>query len=576
MRQITFVWLCAWLIVGCTVAEPIIDNGATIAPTEANDESDLQVIPQATAALQPSPTVTPSPTAPPPPTPGAPTPVPDIEETPTNTPLPPPIEPALFAPNTPLNTVDDVIALLVMARETQLNAPLSQVFPILVKEQWMAAELGEQWIAITTDLSQPDANPDWYITIRDQSAGDDVWQEAPRGWDFVVITDAGVAYRYRDDVVTGEFTKPVALLETGFDLDGDGRTETLVRHSECGAHTCYDTYHVLQMRPDGSILRVSPGGGEWGEGAINNSYTDYMIIDYAGQPALAVHGGAIGSAGAGLHQRLWTDYWAFSADDGRMTHIAKIKDDSNYRFHLLHDANDAFDTGSPKAQAMYERVINDDTLEDAEAFDGSASSTYSSTVRFAAFRLLVLQAQTGNSTAEWRDWLAATYPDDPISQAADLLFTTITEGVPIGTACVRVGTFLEQFDAPTGAINYLGYQLPELPAYMLCPLYPEPEVVQFEPGATGATLSGRVDQLPRAYRFYTGGQTQQVLFEGDTAAISYRHILDNNHFLPYSSDDGRYQTYTYTSDYFDVLVIRESADPAQTFALTVSILPPEE
>jgi hypothetical protein len=147
-------------------------------------------------------------------------------------------------------------------------------------------------------------------------------------------------------------------------------------------------------------------------------------------------------------------------------------DESNYRFHLLYDANEAFAAGDDEhARTLYERVIHDETLEDVEWAE-PADQIRSFTRQFAAFRLalLELRRQQPAEAAAWQAWLAQEYAGQSLTRAATELLAAGARGHDPAEACATVTALLQMENNPTGPLVNMGYANPELSAEDVCPV----------------------------------------------------------------------------------------------------------
>lgn len=141
------------------------------------------------------------------------------------------------------------------------------------------------------------------------------------------------------------------------DLDADGRDELVVSAPTCGAHTCFEHVAILAW-VEGEIEDLLVGE----TGDLPNPDVRVRDPEGDGRYELAVIGGGIGSVGAGP-QRSLERVWRLEEGEWRVAE--EVPGPSNYRIHALHDAEAAVRAGDDEAAlVLYERVIDDDTLDD--------------------------------------------------------------------------------------------------------------------------------------------------------------------------------------------------------------------
>lgn len=319
---------------------------------------------------------------------------------------------------------------------------------------WMAADfdgdLRDEWILL---LYQPDLEPD---------SPHNLW----------LVNQDGVIYQFYDEPnLAAGFSLQLKL--TGLeDLTGDGLPELIFNEESCGAHTCFSGYRVLSG-PDGTIgnLVSRPELNDLPEsGAISMSYADTHFVDFTQDGLLdfIVHGGQIGSAGAGI-VRTYTEVWAW--DGTAVTLADTILDYTQYRHHILYEANDYMAAGNLEpALLLYEQAINDASLIESPFADND-EETYAAISQFAAFRLILVDLILGhNDNARRRlDWLTATYPGTPTTDAAVLLIKNWTDGSGMNAACDAVELSMQSYTNPTGVLLDQGYGNPSLTAADFCP-----------------------------------------------------------------------------------------------------------
>lgn len=287
---------------------------------------------------------------------------------------------------------------------------------------------------------------------------------------FWIINEQGIRYRTVEDATGFE---SAAETVTVADFTGDGRYEVVIQTTACGAHTCYQSYLILGDQ-EGTIVNLvlNPQISEEMADVVNLSYSDPATFDETGDSIydFVVHGGTIGSAGAGIH-RGYTETWSWNGQN--MVLISTIWDQTNYRHHLLYDANNALDGGSDQLAAdLYQRVIYDESLEDVPAWNGDGD-TRADSRQFATFRLALLALRQNDlpTATEWDSSLRLSDPEDPLTEAVSLLIQTWEDnGHNLANACTAVTNYLLSISSPTGSLEYLGYGNPSLTAESVCPI----------------------------------------------------------------------------------------------------------
>ncbi|MBD2256209.1 hypothetical protein [Pseudanabaena sp. FACHB-2040] len=359
--------------------------------------------------------------------------------------------------------------------------------PAQVRAVLQAADWQDQDSDLQTADLDGDGRAEWLLTI---NLGPD---EMPwgRSGDFWVIGDS-LLYRFFQPVdYFREVREPIIPLDQDFflsapqvlavqDFTGDSTDEVLLRRQVCGAHTCTHAYFMLghqegQIRP---LIAAQTEPFQSGQAIVLHDPELRGLTDETGDGIadLVLHTGVIGSAGAGA-QRTRTEVWAWN---GAVVSLAQVQlDPTNYRFHILYEANEAFEQNDlERARTLYQQVIEDNSLEDMQWSDEFPSSR-DSTLQFAAFRLTLvgLRESDRNTATQWQAWLQQTYPNTPITEAARQLLVLQAE-MPLEAACAAVrDTLLSQESpeddfpgsGPTGPLRYMGYANPSLGAAEVCP-----------------------------------------------------------------------------------------------------------
>jgi hypothetical protein len=314
-----------------------------------------------------------------------------------------------------------------------------------------------------------DLRDEWILVLYDPTMPAVPWGFAGDLW---IVNDQGVAFRTYLAPSTDIFEFTAPTITAIADLTGDGRPELVADARICGAHTCFGNYRVIGHTPDGyrDLVRLPDTGEEVSDSAIAMSYPDVRLEDTNGDGLvdLVIHGGTIGSAGAGV-VRSRTEIWRW--DGAAVTLAETILDPTGYRHHILYEANDLMAGGDlERALALYEAAINDGALRN-DAFGYSPEETYGAISRFAAFRLILIDLLRGAPirASERLAWLQASYPGTAAAQAAAVLVSNWTGAANLPQACQAVESAMSSYENPTGALADIGYGNPVLMAGDFCP-----------------------------------------------------------------------------------------------------------
>ena len=256
-------------------------------------------------------------------------------------------------------------------------------------------------------------------------------------------------------------------------MTGDGLPEVAILKLFCGAHTCTHFYDIVGA-PTGAVQSLVPAVNDYPVPAIGMMTSDVLFEDWTadGRIDLIQYGGFISSVGAGPYQRGITKVWAWQPAQNQFGLAETLLDPSNYRFHLLYEANDAFATGEyGTAVSKYLAVINDSDLEDGVGLI-IPESTYTPSRQFAAFRLMLayLQLDDMDNAEVWSDWLYSNHPDSPYEDGVYAFWEDYNFNHSVTSGCMAATSVLATYPNPTGSLADLGYALPSLTAESICPV----------------------------------------------------------------------------------------------------------
>ncbi len=392
----------------------------------------------------------------------APTPTP-VEHLPSNTPTssPAPLGPCpIPAGAQPLPGLVDVptSALGVM---TFLNAggSLEALLTALENGAWLPPR--EQSVA-QTDLTG-DGLDDLALAVLDPSAG----VIAPPGSLYLMVcSGAGyvLAYTSPPDAQAG-----APLLHAVQDLTGDGVPELVVSRGLCGAHTCMERFEVLRWQ--GSVFTNSL------EGTTEDLPTPSLALNgpsAVGTFELSITATGIASAGAGPFRR-FTRTWSWNASRQAFVVSGEVLQPSNFRIHILHDADEALAKGEyERAHELYRRVILDDTLDDwIDAVDERANLG-----AFAMYRKILaylLQYDYGDAQVAY-GILQNSYPGSAVgsafAQMARAFWEAYEPAQDLAAGCAAAEAFAIAHPAEVLDPLSYGYANRVYSAFDMCPPLP--------------------------------------------------------------------------------------------------------
>ena len=260
------------------------------------------------------------------------------------------------------------------------------------------------------------------------------------------------------------------------DFTGDGLPEVLYQITSCGAHTCYQAYYLIsyqQSNPPRELRFVFAEGSDKSYPLVNMSSSEWFVEDWTGDelPDLVLHGGMIGSAAAGV-QRARTELYGW---DGQVMRLVEVTFESSIlRYFVLLDANEALRLGNyDMALLLYDEIILSEEFADSRwpAKNGTRSERIA-IEQYAGFRLVLnflIQDDLQNAKVRL-NWLLTTYPNAPMSEAAQLLYDQYVDSEDLVAACAAVTEYGQSVPDITSPLDDRGYANPALTAETLCPL----------------------------------------------------------------------------------------------------------
>jgi hypothetical protein len=252
------------------------------------------------------------------------------------------------------------------------------------------------------------------------------------------------------------------------DMDADGRAELVVSEGTCGAHTCFEAVQLLDWE-DGAFVNRLAGD------SLDLPNPDIRIDDpdEDGIYNLLVVGGGVSSVGAGPPREL-ARVWALQRDSGAWEVSGELLGPSDYRIHILHDAETAAREGDvPNALALYQRVVIDETLQDwvdpeDERITLGAYARYKIMVLYAlSDQEKFAQTTLTEMQAEYPAWI----PQYAFVNMAEIFLGQFAQG-GAEAACAAAQNFAAANSTrvldPMGPLAF-GYSSPTISSQEMCP-----------------------------------------------------------------------------------------------------------
>lgn len=252
------------------------------------------------------------------------------------------------------------------------------------------------------------------------------------------------------------------------DLNADGYTDLVTSSKSCGAHTCFEDIHILawdghgfENRLDGSTIEIP---------FPNIQLTDYNLDHIY---SLEVVGKGYGSVGAGP-QREFTVIWNYDPDSESWQAGEPTASSSNYRIHMVHDADDAMQRGDYQvAQVLYDQAFNDpDLLEWGELLNEQLTIG-----GYARYKIVVAYALQGDLAdaeqllLEMSNFFPTNIPQRDYVELAQVFLDTFQDDGQIA-ACRAAEKYAEDHSntilRPLGSEVY-GYANRDYTAEDICP-----------------------------------------------------------------------------------------------------------
>jgi hypothetical protein len=272
---------------------------------------------------------------------------------------------------------------------------------------------------------------------------------------------------YRD--TAGNAAPMVQVREVG-DLIGAGRGgQVATVRSECGAHTCFDTFDMLGW--DGNAF-VSLMGDR-----LQMPFPTYTLVNRDGDAALELEAvaGQIASVGAGP-QRSLTQIWDWNG--AQYVLADEFFPPPEYRIHIVNDADDLLASGDFNgALALYERATSDDaSILDWETRPGrTQEGDRANPAAYALYRIMIVHVRLGDVDQARADYdrLNAEYPageaGDDYRELAQIFWSSYDTSNSLSAACTAVNVFANNDVDALDGLNAYGYANRQYVAVDMCP-----------------------------------------------------------------------------------------------------------
>jgi len=263
--------------------------------------------------------------------------------------------------------------------------------------------------------------------------------------------------------------RPMLQVKRIDDLIGAGRGAQIATvRSECGAHTCFDTFDVLGW--DGARFTGLMGD------RLQMPYPRYTLENVDADAALEIRAasGQIASVGAGP-QRTTTETWDWNG--AQYVKVGRELSAPEYRIHLVHDADDALLRGDlAGAIEMYDRVIGDDALKDWLAEIGvEKPQDRANLTAYAWYGILLANIRLGDAASAQAafDRVSADFPvgapGNAYQRLAQILWSKVQETGSLGAACEAVNDYANGDTTALDGLNAFGYANRQYVAADMCP-----------------------------------------------------------------------------------------------------------
>jgi hypothetical protein len=290
--------------------------------------------------------------------------------------------------------------------------------------------------------------------------------QAPPQGSLIIYTCQGESYALTHIEPSEAYIRAPVVIHIQ-DMNADGQNELIISSSSCGAHTCFEDVRILSWT--GARFENRLVGS-----TSNLPYPRIQLTDYDRDYVydFEATGTAVGSVGAGP-QRDLIQVWKYDADTGYWMFASETVGPSDFRIHLVHDADAAMRRGEYQiAFLLYQKVIDDDGLMDWMSPDYERMNLSA----YAFYKQVVAAAFLGNieqATEIYAD-MVVDYQISDLNAYAEMAITFL-EGFAAGgeaAGCTAAHEFAAQnagLILPNLGSEIYGYTNPDYGPENVCP-----------------------------------------------------------------------------------------------------------
>src|SRR5438045_321626 len=238
---------------------------------------------------------------------------------------------------------------------------------------------------------------------------------------------------------------PCPRIFSARDLLGDGQVEIVLTSTTCGAHTCNVKVDILRWRQDRLESLITPPSMAYPEITFQPSSR--------GTADLVLHGGVIGSIGAGpQRERQEIYHW----NGSRFALARVVYDASDYLYFKLIDANLLMQQAE-YAQAIlrYREVLTNSKLE----LSGLHPNERDDLQAFARFRIMVAYALLGDfdNARSLREELSTSHKGHVYELVGATFFDNYSPNRSVASGCAAVTALAIAQPEVTAVLSGFGY-----------------------------------------------------------------------------------------------------------------------
>ncbi|KAA3644997.1 MAG: hypothetical protein DWQ07_16485 [Chloroflexi bacterium] len=408
---------------------------------------------------------------------------------PTETPLPPapPTEttetletaPTEAPPPTPIS---QAFACVPPAAHEQLQPTVFENYPNAILDYLNAGGTAEELavdmeaLGINNPPPLPDTAPitaasadftgDGLLDIAVSFINAEVQSATPPGM-LVIYTCSTNIYSISHLEISSESNGAPAIVSS-IDLNNDLLADVIYSNTNCGASTCFQSVQILTWNGEFFEPRL--------EGSTNElPYPDIQLVDYDQDMiySLEIVSGGSGSVGAGP-QRPVMQTWDHNSETGLWQAGEQTLGPSDFRIHLIHDADDAARRGEYEiALLLYEQAVNSDELRDWSNHT-EERRTLSAYARFKMVALNTFLENEGQAQQVLQQMQQTYLSNQPqfvfVQMAEEFLLGYFEGGTDLGCTAAHVyaAQNADRVLVPLGPVIY-GYTNREYSPIDICP-----------------------------------------------------------------------------------------------------------